>query len=79
MLLQKSLQIADATPEERVHRRIRAAFNMAEMTITDFAEKVGTSRSRMSTYLSGKTMPLAPVLEKMEMVAHARRAEIMFL
>ncbi len=73
-----SLRRDDETPEQRVQRRIRRAFNMADMSITDFAERVGTSRSRMSTYLSGKTMPLASVLERMEAVGHSRRAEVMF-
>ena len=76
--IEVALRRADATPEERVRRRIRSLFNMSEMTITEFAERVGTSRPRMSAYLSGKTMPLATVLETMEAVAHARREEVMF-
>jgi hypothetical protein len=68
----------EESPEKRVQRRIRVAFLMADMTFTEFAAQVGTSRSRMSTYLSGKTMPLAHVLEKMEMIGRARRDMILF-
>jgi DNA-binding transcriptional regulator YiaG len=77
-LIALMLKQSQATPEERVRARIRKAFNMANMSITDFAERCGTSRSRMSTYLSGKTEPMSSMLEKMEMVGSSRRDEIMF-
>ncbi len=66
----------DASWEDRVQREARTAFRMADTTISDFAEQVGTSRSRMSTYLSGKTMPGAVLLLKMQDVGHRRRAEL---
>ncbi|QIK63500.1 helix-turn-helix transcriptional regulator [Leucobacter viscericola] len=70
--------MVEESSAERVQRRIRNAFGMAEMTITEFAKRCGTSRSRMSAYLSGKTEPLATMLEKMEQVARNRRDMIMF-
>jgi len=39
----------------------------------DFAERIGTSRTRLSTYLSGKVMPSAALMVRMRRVArHAR-------
>lgn len=77
-VIRLALRRMDTTPEERVVHRIRQYFNMSELTITEFAERVGTSRTRMSAYLAGRTMPLAPTLEKMRDIAYARRDEVMF-
>lgn len=66
----------DASWEDRVQQEARTAFFMADTTISDFAEQVGTSRSRMSTYLSGKTMPGAALLLKMQDVGRRRRDEL---
>jgi transcriptional regulator with XRE-family HTH domain len=35
----------------------------------DFAERIGTSRSRLSTYLSGKVVPSATLMVRMRRVA----------
>ena len=77
-VLRLALRQMDASPEERVMRNVRQLFAMSEMTVTEFAERVGASRTRMSSYIAGRTMPLASALEKMETVAQARRDEVQF-
>ncbi len=57
---------ADRRDREEAARRIRAAFHRSGLTVTDFAARTGTSRSRMSTYLSGKVTPSAALLIRME-------------
>ena len=57
---------ADRRDREEVARRIREAFRRSGGTVTDFAARMGTSRSRMSTYLSGKVTPSAALLVRIE-------------
>ena len=53
---------------ETIHRFLdRSGMGKAE-----FARRVGTSASRMSTYLSGKTVPSAVMLVRMSRVASGR-------
>lgn len=77
-VLRLALRQMDASPEERVLRNVRQLFAMSEMTVTEFAERVGTSRTRMSSYIAGRTMPFASALERMEAVAQARSDEVQF-
>ena len=57
---------ADLRDREEAARRVRAAADRSGSTVTDFAARMGTSRSRMSTYLSGKVTPSAALLVRME-------------
>jgi predicted XRE-type DNA-binding protein len=41
----------------------------------DFADRIGTSRSRLSTYMSGKVVPSAALMVRMRRVARYRAAE----
>ena len=49
--------------------RVRAAVDRSGLTNAQFAELVGTSASRLSTYLSGKVTPSAALLLRMERAA----------
>ncbi len=42
----------------------------------DFAERIGTSRSRLSTYMSGKVVPSATLMVRMRRVGTALPAEM---
>lgn len=61
---------------EEVIRRIRRAIDATELSQADFARAIGTSASRLSTYLSGQVMPSATMLIRVENLAreadHAR-------
>ncbi len=76
-VFQLALQRMDESSEGRALRRMQRSLRMAEMSITEFAQRVGTSRSRMSTYLAGKVMPAADLVERMIVVGESRRREIM--
>ena len=68
-VLQLALERARASEAERVGWRIREYVWRANMTQAEFARAVGTSPSRMSTYLSGSVTPSAVMLERMRRVA----------
>jgi DNA-binding transcriptional regulator YiaG len=61
---------------EEVIRRIRRAIDATELSQADFARAIGTSASRLSTYLSGQVTPSATMLIRIENLAreadHAR-------
>ena len=49
---------------------VRAAVERSGQTNAQFAESVGTSASRLSTYLNGKVTPSAALLVRMERGPH---------
>jgi hypothetical protein len=61
----------DAQQVERteVAERVRAAILASGRTAAEFAAEVGTSASRLSTYASGRVMPSAAMLLRVERVA----------
>ncbi|MDN5861328.1 MAG: helix-turn-helix domain-containing protein [Pseudonocardia sp.] len=68
---------ARAEREERtqVAARVRDLLEASGLSAAEFAARIGTSRSRLSTYRSGRVVPAATLLVRMERVAHrARRA-----
>lgn len=60
-----------ATDEERVAYRLRLLLLQSGLTQTEFAKRIGTSHSRLSTYLSAKVSPNATVLIRAEDVLRA--------
>ena len=56
-----------------VAARVRAAVERSGLTNARFAQLVGTSASRLSTYLSGKVTPSAAMLLRMERAASPGR------
>jgi ribosome-binding protein aMBF1 (putative translation factor) len=69
----EALRRARVSQEERereeVIRRIRRAIDATEVSQADFAKLIGTSASRLSTYLSGQVTPSAGMLVRIENVA----------
>lgn len=57
---------ADRADRDEVAARVRAAVDRSGLTNARFAELVGTSPSRLSTYLSGKVTPSAAMLVRIE-------------
>lgn len=57
---------ADKADKDEVAARIRKAVARSELTNAEFARCVGTSASRLSTYLSGKVTPSAALLVRIE-------------
>lgn len=62
---------ADADQAERaeVAARVRSAVARSGLTQQEFARLVGTSASRLSTYLNGKVTPSAAMLVRIERAA----------
>ncbi|WP_129710820.1 helix-turn-helix domain-containing protein [Haloactinopolyspora alba] len=65
-VLKLVLDRARETPEDRVARRVREAIHWSGMTQAEFAERLGTSASRLSTYATGKVVPSAVMMERIE-------------
>lgn len=57
---------AEARERAEVARRVRAALDASGLSRGAFAEAIGTSVSRLSTYLSGKVAPSSTLLVRME-------------
>ena len=59
-----SLSRAEASTRERqtVAAELRDLFDASGLTRAQFADELGTSQSRLSTYLSGKVTPLATLV-----------------
>lgn len=73
-LLAQARDDADASARAEVRRRLLALVNASGLTAAQFAHRLGTSPSRMSTYLRGKVVPSAALLVRSETVAeNARR------
>ena len=64
---------AEAEADERVTvaREIDDLIRRSGLTLAAFAERVGTSASRLSTYRSGKVTPSAALLVRMRRVSEA--------
>jgi ribosome-binding protein aMBF1 (putative translation factor) len=66
----EALRRARAAEEDRerdeVISRIRRALELSELSQADFAREVGTSASRLSTYLSGQVTPSATMLVRID-------------
>jgi len=59
---------ADAERAE-VAAEVRRLVGESGLSQQDFAERIGTSRSRLSTYMSGKVVPSAALIVRMRRVA----------
>jgi len=62
---------ADQADRSEVAVRVRDAVTRSGLTNGEFARIVGTSASRLSTYLSGKVTPSAAMLVRIERVARS--------
>lgn len=69
LALERARSAADRADRAAVAARIRNAVVGSGLTNAEFARLVGTSASRFSTYLSGKVMPSAAMLVRIERVA----------
>lgn len=62
---------AEQSARDEVSRRLCSFVERSGLTAADFAALLGTSPSRLSTYLSGKVVPSAALLVRAERVAGA--------
>jgi DNA-binding transcriptional regulator YiaG len=64
---------AEAHERQVVAETIRRLMSESRLSREEFARAIGTSRSRLSTYASGKVVPAATLLVRMETVANRPR------
>ncbi|GAB3599019.1 helix-turn-helix domain-containing protein [Microbacterium tumbae] len=69
VLLDAALKEADAAPSEIALSRLRRAYRGTRMTQAELADRLGTSRTRLNSYLSGKVTPSMDVLVAVEQIA----------
>jgi DNA-binding transcriptional regulator YiaG len=68
-VLERARADAEAAERREVARRVHALLEASGLERAAFAEAIGTSTSRLSTYLSGKVAPGSNLLVRMERVA----------
>lgn len=68
----RSRAAAEAREREIVAARVRSLIDESRLSREEFAREIGTSRSRLSTYASGKVVPAATLLARMESVSASR-------
>jgi hypothetical protein len=66
LAIDRAREDAERADREEVAARVRDAVARSGMTNARFAEHIGTSASRLSTYLSGKVTPSAALLLRIE-------------
>jgi len=66
LAIQRARADRERADKAEVAARVRAAVAASGLTNAQFAELVGTSASRLSTYLNGQVTPSAAMLVRME-------------
>lgn len=62
-------EAAETAEREAVAAEIRGLVGKSDLSQAEFASRLGTSASRLSTYVSGKVTPSAALLLRMQRVA----------
>jgi hypothetical protein len=65
----RARKLAADSEREMVAAEVRDLVGRSGLSMQDFAAKIGTSRSRLSTYISGKVVPSATLMVRMRRVA----------
>lgn len=71
--LRRERDRADAADRAEAARRLALLLSESAMSQRDFAERLGTSQPRLSTYLAGTVTPSAALLVRAERVARSAR------
>lgn len=69
LAIDRARRVADEADRAAVAARVRRAVDRSGLTQAEFAVLVGTSASRLSTYLTGKVTPSAAMLMRLERTA----------
>jgi DNA-binding transcriptional regulator YiaG len=65
----RARKLASESERADVASEVRALVDSSGLSKQDFAERIGTSRSRLSTYMSGKVVPSATLMIRMRRVS----------
>ncbi|GIU84938.1 MAG: hypothetical protein KatS3mg008_1713 [Acidimicrobiales bacterium] len=69
LAIEAARERAAQAERDEVAARVRAAVARSGLTAAEFAKCVGTSPSRLSTYMTGKVVPSATMLLRIEKMA----------
>ena len=70
----RARRLAMDSERDTVASEVRDLVGRSGLSKQEFADRIGTSRSRLSTYMSGKVMPSAALMVRMRRVAlHASK------
>jgi DNA-binding transcriptional regulator YiaG len=72
-VVERARTLAADAERAQVAAEVSGLVKHSGMSQQDFAERIGTSGSRLSTYISGKVMPSAALMVRMRRVASHRR------
>jgi len=73
-VLSRARERAEADERAAVAAEIRAAVARSGLSRAEFASRIGTSASRLSTYISGKVTPAATLMLRVRRVADRESA-----
>ncbi|MGO8958888.1 MAG: helix-turn-helix domain-containing protein [Streptosporangiaceae bacterium] len=65
----RARQLATDSERADVAAEVRRLVGRSGLSQREFADRIGTSRSRLSTYMSGKVVPAASLMVRMQRVA----------
>jgi DNA-binding transcriptional regulator YiaG len=68
-VITRARKLAADSEREDVAAEVRNLVGRSGLSKQDFAERIGTSRSRLSTYMSGKVVPSAALMVRMRRTA----------
>ncbi len=68
-VVERARVAAACSERAEVAAEVRALVSDSGLSVQDFAKRIGTSRSRLSTYMSGRVVPSAAVVVRMRRVA----------
>ena len=68
-VVDRARNLAAESERGEVATEVRRFVNDSGLSQRDFADRIGTSRSRLSTYMSGKVVPSATLMVRMRRVA----------
>ena len=68
-VVDRARELAADSERAEVAAEVRALVSASGLTQQEFAASLGTSRSRLSTYISGKVVPSAALMVRMRRVA----------
>jgi DNA-binding transcriptional regulator YiaG len=71
-VVKRAREMAADSERAEVATEVRNLVSASGLSQQDFATRLGTSRSRLSTYMSGKVVPSAALIVRMRRVAGAR-------
>lgn len=75
LAIERARSNAEKRERAEVAERVRKAIASSGLTAAQFAERIGTSASRLSTYATGSVMPSAHMLVRVEYVGRRSRRD----